>query len=344
MRRRTYARLAGAIVMAALLVTAGCSDDGDSGADSGDDAGADSTETTEASGPSGEFELLSYNVAGLPQQFSSVNPEEHIPLIAPLLEPYDLVLTQEDFDWWVPLLDTWDFANYHERLRSESTHEYRSERHPGPEAVGLDTSDRPLFAVGDGLGYLSRFPLTDVQRVPWKECFGGPDSSDGGAGDCLAMKGFAVATVELADGVEVDVYNLHMEAGGSERDQQLQADDVAALGDFILEHSDGRAVILGGDTNLHTDPPGPDAHEDSGDGADLEIWETFLEATGLTDACDATECDGPGRIDKFAFRSSDAVEVEVLTHEFLAEEFVDDAGEALSDHEPLAVRFELTPT
>src|SRR5215204_1426446 len=92
---------------------------------------------------------LGGDVAGLPQEISTVNPQEHIPLISPLLNDYDLVMTQEDFDWWTPLLDSLDFVHYHERLRAEATHEYRSARHPGPEAVGLDPATRPELNVTD---------------------------------------------------------------------------------------------------------------------------------------------------------------------------------------------------
>ena len=98
-------------------------------------------------------------------------------------------------------------------------------------------------------------------------------------------------------------------------------------------------MILGGDTNLHTDLEHPDA----ADGADIEIWETFLEATGLTDACTATDCDRPGDIDKVAFRSGEGVDLEALAHAFVEDRFVDDAGEALSDHPPLVVRFAWSP-
>jgi endonuclease/exonuclease/phosphatase (EEP) superfamily protein YafD len=157
------------------------------------------------------------------------------------------------------------------------------------------------------------------------------------------MKGFSVTTLELADGATVDLYNLHGEAGGGEEDQALQVLDYQELAAHIAENSDGRPIILGGDTNLHTDPPGPDAHEDSAAGADLEIWETFLEATGLTDACDATGCDGPGRIDKVAFRSGEGVDLEAISHAFRDDLFVDAAGEDLSDHDPLEVRFRWSP-
>ena len=98
-------------------------------------------------------------------------------------------------------------------------------------------------------------------------------------------------------------------------------------------------MILAGDTNLHTD----NEHPDGSDGADIVIWDKFLEATGLADSCAATDCDDPGRIDKFAFRSGDGVDLEILGRRFRTD-FVDSAGEDLSDHQALEVRFGWKPT
>ena len=303
-------------VVTILIAVAACSgDDGDSAE------------------PAERFRVLTYNVAGLPQEISSENPREHLPLISPLLEPFDVVLTQEDFDWWRPLLDGLDFVQYHDRLRADVTHAFRSQMHPGPEAAGLDPATRPTLQVGDGLGLLSRFPIAGEQRIAWTGCFGGFDTSDRGAGDCLAMKGFSVATLELATGIEGVVYNLHGEAGATPEDQRLQAENYEQLATFIDEHSADRAVILGGDTNLHTDSDHPDAW----DGADTEIWDDFLRRTGLEDSCTVLDCAERDAIDKIAYRSGADVTLVAVRHEFLAEDFVGTAGEPLSDHEPLAV-------
>ena len=168
---------------------------------------------------------------------------------------------------------------------------------PAPRPSASTRPPRGMF-VGDGNGILSRLPFTGNARVPWTECFGGIDTSDGGAGDCLAMKGFAMVTLTLPSGGEVDLYTLHAEAGGTAEDQRLQGEDYAQLAAFITEHSAGRAVIIGGDTNLHTDPTHPDAEGD----ADTIIWQDFLATTGLTDACAATGCPDTGSIDKIAYR------------------------------------------
>ena len=285
-------------------------------------------------GGDGAFTVLTYNVAGLPQEISTENPREHIPLISPLLNEYDVVLTQEDFDWWTPVLDQLDFVHYHERLRADVTHPHRSPQHPGPEAVGIDPAARGMF-VGDGNGILSRLPFTGNARVPWTGCFGGIDTSDGGAGDCLAMKGFAMVTMTLPSGGLVDVYTLHAEAGGTAEDQRLQGDDFAQLAAFIAANSAGRAVILGGDTNLHTDG----THPDAAGGADTVIWEDFLAATGLTDACVVTGCAETGSIDKVAYRDGDGVRLTATSHDMPRERFTAPDGDALSDHPPVVVEF-----
>ena len=281
---------------------------------------------------SGEFTSLSYNVAGLPQEISQVNPEEHIPLISPLLNDYDLVLTQEDFDWWMPVLDSIDFAMYHTRLRAQVDYPYQSERHPGPEAVGIDVAtERPALYVGDGLGLLSRFPFDEFRRVPWQMC-------GAGAADCLAIKGFAMARVELAPGVIIDVYDLHADAGSGDDDNAARAAGFDELAAYIEANSAGNAVILGGDTNLHTDPES----DDPDDREDARVWEAFLARTGLIDVCDALDCTEPDRIDKFAFRGEGGIDIEPLTWIFEVDKFRDAAGEPLSDHDALAVSWRWT--
>lgn len=336
--------VAGTVALLVLLGACSSDDDSEPGDGAGSattaaagDAGAPdetgpATSAADTAAASGEFSLLTYNVAGLPQEVSTENPSEHMPLISPLLEDYDIVLTQENFDWWADAIAGLDFVNYFDRLRADVTHEYRTEQHPGPEAVGIDGSDpdRPLPVVGDGLGMLSRLPFRDVVRVPWTHCFGGADTSDGGAGDCLAMKGFAVATYELGDGVEVDIYTLHAEAGSGEKDDPFRAEDFQDLAAFIAEHSAGRAVIVAGDTNLHSAD-----HEDAA--VDGPVWATFIEATGLTDVCDVVECEEPGSIDKVAFRNDGGVELTPLERRWEDDRFVGPEGEDLSDHPPVAV-------
>jgi hypothetical protein len=295
------------------------------------DPGSPPTTLVPLPDPPGEFTTLAYNVAGLPQEISKANPQRNIPLISPLLNEYDVVLTQEDFDWWTPLAGLLDFRNYHARLRADATHPYRTDVHPGPQAVGVDPASRPLL-VGDGIGIISRYPLTGEGHHAWSGCYG---DAFVGAGDCLAMKGFRVVTMTLGDGRTVDVYSLHAEAGSTPFDQELQERDFEELAAFIVARGADRAVIVGGDTNLHI----LDGRDEPHTGAvDRAIWEQFLAATGTTDVCAELDCDEPGSIDKFAYRSGGGVELDPLEIDFPRERFSVD-GEDLSDHPPVVVRW-----
>lgn len=273
-------------------------------------------------GSTGEFLALTYNVAGLPEGLSGSHPERFTPLIAPLLNGYDLVLLQES--WQTPEVNPYAPSRvYHEILAAGSTHPYKSV--PATNPFNTDPR-RPEAALADGLNMFSDFPFEPVIRQAWEGC-------DNSAADCLALKGFSVARTTFSEGVTIDVYDLHMEAGGTPHDEELRDAGVSQLRDFILEHSAGRAVIVGGDFNLHTDEE-PDSSQ----------FQRLLAEAELTDVCAALDCPEPGRIDKFLFRSSDAVEITPTSWRFETDVFVSPEGEPLSDHEALAVHFAWSST
>lgn len=266
---------------------------------------------------SGEILALAYNVAGLPEGISGSHPATNTPLISPLLNAYDLVLVQESWQTPVPnpLAPT---RTYHELLVADATHPYKSISAPAP----LGTNPlRPSALLADGLNRMARVPFEDVTRIMWSGCHAS-------AADCLATKGFSIARTTLAPGVEVDVYNLHMEAGGDPQDHVLRDAGVTQLVAQMNGYSSGRAIIIGGDFNLNTNNE-PQRTQ----------YLRLLAEAGLQDVCAALSCPSPGRIDKFAFRSGGGVTVTPLTWRFETDVFVDPQGGPLSDHDALAVRF-----
>lgn len=271
----------------------------DSGSTEAASSGADTTSAGESSGgppvTEGMLSVLTYNVAGLPEPLSSSMPATYTPLISPLLNPYDLVLVQEDFA-------------YHEDLVSAVDHPHLSD----PKATG--TGD-PL---GDGLNRMSRHPFADHAREAWEVCNGMIDSGS----DCLTMKGFAFARHELSPGVFVDVYNLHMDAGGSAEDHDARAAQTDQLLAAMAEHSEGMALVVAGDTNM-------------GESSEA-IFQTLLEGAGLVDACRELGCGEDTRIDRIMLRNGGGV---VLTPDAwrIDDTFVTDGGEPLSDHEAVAI-------
>jgi hypothetical protein len=260
---------------------------------------ADSVDPVETAIPAqdGSFEALTYNVAGLPQGLSGSNPEAYIPLISPLLNAYDLCLVQEDFV-------------YHAELVAEADHPHQSV--PKEDYVKL---------VHDGLNQLSTIPWSELERVQWEVCFG---DASGGAADCMAEKGFTFSRLEVGEGVSIDLYNLHADAGGGPEDEAARAVGFEQLADFVLARSEGRAILIGGDTNLHRDDP-----------PDVAVLDLFLASTGLRDA--GAVLGAEDRIDRFFFRDGDAVALEPRDYR-IPTEFVDAEGNDLSDHEPVAIR------
>jgi hypothetical protein len=308
------------------LSVAACSSESNGSVTTNDAAVSDATRDVATSG---ELVALTYNVAGLPEGLSGSHPATNTQYISPLLDAYDLVLVQED--WLTPSPNPTGFTVFHDVLAAQAHHPFQST--PAPCPLGNHPA-RPSALVSDGLNEFSKFEFHDLTRVAWEGCFGDLGASQGGS-DCGAMKGFYVAAHVLSPGAFVDVYDLHGEAGSTASDQQLQESGFRQLAAFINDFSAGHAVILGGDTNLHTEPANPDA----------AIWQALLDATGLADVCQSVDC-GTDRtiIDKFAFRSSDALTIAPLSHQFERDKFIGPDGMRLSDHDALAVRFRWTKT
>jgi hypothetical protein len=247
----------------------------------------------------GSFDALTYNVAGLPQGISSSDPERYIPQISALLNPYDLVLVQEDF-------------SYHDDLVRDLVHPYRSVPKVKSSAY-----------VNDGLNRFAKFPWQQLDRQQWVSCFGDADT---GSGDCLAEKGFSLAQTEVAPTIMIDIYNLHVEAGGGEEDISAREAGIAQFIEYVLANSKAKAIIIGGDTNLHRDDP-----------ADVPLLDDILQRLQVTDACETVAC-GIDSIDRFYYRSNDRVQITPTSWRY-ADEFVDDEGNDLSDHKAVHVSF-----
>jgi hypothetical protein len=246
---------------------------------------------------SGSFQAVTYNIAGLPEVISRSSPSQNTPIIGRLLNAYDLVLVQEDFF-------------YHGELMSASRHPFRSKPYDGKSIIG------------DGLNQLSVFPFSFVQREAWADCNGYVSASM----DCWASKGFTFSRLSVAPGIEIDVYNLHFDAGGSRKDDAVRRSNIKQLLRHVQAASEGRPVIMGGDTNL-----------DPGEAPEEKLLESFRQQGGFRVACREANCRHE-RKDRFLFRSGDNIHLDVLGWS-VPTSFVDDNGYALSDHAPVVVTY-----
>ena len=242
---------------------------------------------------SGSLEFLSYNVAGLPPFIARTQPATAIPQISPKLNAYDLALVQEDF--W-----------YHASLIQSAQHPFQSTPLQGHATI-----------LNDGLTRFSQTPFAPLQRIPWGT-FSGTDG--------LAAKGFSAAEHELAPGVSLWVVNLHGDSAKGLDDQRARAQQFAQLAGFLNTTLANRAVIVAGDTNLHTN-----------EALDQATLSDFMGTAGLTQAARALGL-SRSKLDKVFFREGPRLELSATAWR-TADEFKDAAGNRLSDHDPIHVSF-----
>ena len=266
---------------------------------------------------SGTFAVLTYNVAGLPEGLSSAPTPRasSTTTIGQRLGPYDIVHVQEDF-------------NYHANLYASDTHPYRT-----PTSGGA--------GIGSGLNTLSSIAYDegDFERTGWNSC-----QLD--SGDCLTPKGFTFMRERLAEGVYVDFYNLHTNAGTTTGDEASRADNLSQLSAFIASHSAGNAVVVMGDTNTrYTRAADTIAAFAAGNGL-TDAW-VKLVRSGVAPAAgsDALVCDETAItndcevVDKVLYRGNRLVTLDATYYNNDHAKMLDAAGLMLSDHDPITVRF-----
>ncbi|MEU9477546.1 jacalin-like lectin [Streptomyces sp. NPDC048191] len=292
MRRLLGALAAGALTLAGLTLSAGSAQASDTGT----------------------FNVLTYNVAGLPEGLSSSHPATNTPLISPRLAGYDIVNVQEDF-------------NYHAALYAGDDHPYRTATSGGA-------------GIGDGLNTLSRFPFEDFERVKWNDCTGT---------NCLTPKGFTLARVRLAEGVYLDLYNLHPNADDTDDALAARRANITQLSQFIRTNSAGNAVIVMGDTNTRYTRSGDNIRTLVDDNGLTDAWVQLVRGgTAPTQGADPLLCPASAPpndcevVDKILYRGSDLVSLTATRYADEWAKFLDASGGNLSDHFPHTVGFSYT--
>lgn len=253
---------------------------------------------------SGEMDVLTYNVHGLPSQITGDDTPARMDDIAPLLQEFAILGLQEDFD-----------ESNHERLTAFSEH---------PTHVRFSERLNEERIYGSGLSVLANAPLVSIQQEHYEDCSGVFD----GASDCLASKGFQVVRLQIGSDEmhTLDVYNTHLEAGNGPEDDTAREGHVTQLLASLNGYSADQAVVFLADTNLKDSDP-----------EDLPVMTRLLAEGGLTELCVAVGCPEPGRIDRILYRSSAALSLDG-TQWWVDERFVYPDGTPYSDHDPIAGR------
>ncbi|QJT04887.1 endonuclease [Streptomyces asoensis] len=263
---------------------------------------------------SGTFNVLTYNVAGLPEGLSSGHPATNTPLISPRLAAYDIINVQEDF-------------NYHAALYAGDNHPYRTATSGGA-------------GIGDGLNTLSDYAFEDFERVRWSDCTGT---------NCLTPKGFTLSRVRLAEGVFVDLYNVHTNADDSDDALAARRANIEQLSDFIQANSSGNAVLVMGDTNTRYTRAGDNIRTLVDENGLTDAWVQRVKGgTRPTQGTDALLCPTTAPtndcevVDKVFYRGSRLLSLNATRYNNEWASFLDSAGGNLSDHFPHTVDFSYT--
>ncbi len=262
----------------------------------------------------GEFTVLSYNIAGLLEPFSSSNPSVNTPQIAVLVNDYNIVQVQEDF-------------NYHAALYEGDLHPYCT-----PTSGGM--------GFGDGLNTLSNFPFSDdLIRVDWDNCNGT---------DCLTPKGFTWLRIRIDEGVYIDFYNFHTNAGSTSSDYAARRANILQLVSYVQENSAGNAVLIFGDSNCRYTRSEDNIRQIIETLLMTDVWVQLVKDGDAPESgsdplvCDETailtdfSCE---LVDKIFYRGNNYITLTPLEFTYEDAKFRDADGNMLSDHRPVYTKF-----
>ena len=265
-----------------------------------------------------EFTVLSYNVAGLPEPFSGSSPDSNTSIISGLINEIDVVHVQEDF-------------NYHDSLILHNTHPYTTP-FMGP------------MSMGDGLNTFSNFPISNFTRIRWTNC---ADM------DCYTPKGFSYSQLEIAPGVVIDFYNVHMNAQSYQAALVARQKNTRQLCNYIKDHSADRPVIVFGDMNCRYTRLG-DSIQNVLQLGFKDPWVELIRGGSIpaNDGNALTDCGANGnertsvnceKVDKIFYRSGGGIEIEAIAYKLddIRYYWHGDGNKPLSDHWPLFATFKV---
>ncbi|KAG2411940.1 hypothetical protein HFD88_009496 [Aspergillus terreus] len=266
---------------------------------------------------SGQFNVLSFNVAGLPEIFNSnevpgdksTNSEQIGTKFAEY--GYDVIHVQEDF-------------NYHAYIYKTDNHPYRTATSGGA-------------GIGSGLNTLANYPWVDFERVKWATC------SDASGADCLTPKGFTAMRVRFDEGFYVDFYNLHADAGSETDDVSARSANLQQLADYIDTNSAGNPVMVFGDTNARYTSAGENIRVfETQEGMSNPWVDLALNGVEPVQGTDPRICENPTTnrtcetVDKIFYRGSRAVDLKAVYWDYVGTKFLSSNGTILSDHNPIS--------
>ncbi len=266
----------------------------------------------------GDFSMLTYNVAGLPSLLSGA-AWPRIPnmlQIGSQLNDFDIVNVQVDVAYQLFLAANALF--------------------PDQTAPQVPAWLGPIgIPFSDGLNTFSAYRIDGVDREEWGGCIV----------LCVGPTGFTYSRLDIPGGESIDLYNVQANSGAS-----LTNADIAQLSNFIQLNSIGRAVIVTGAFDQLYSTPGQTLSQFVTANGLTDAW-VQLEYNGATpvDAPTCAYADSCEQVDKIFYRNAALLDpndpasspVQLIAQSYTNEglNFLNNNGQGLSNRAPQSVTF-----
>lgn len=279
-----------------------------------------------AENESGEFSVMTFNVAGIPVLGDFQGTQREVRGNARMAKIGEVLTNESGCD----IIGTQEDFNHHAALAGAML-----------QAYPYQTQTSGGVPLGDGLSVFSRYPVYNVAHTQWNQSYGVLSSGT----DRLARKGILACVVEIGEGLYIDLYVLHADASNDEQSARARADNYRQLADMIRTREQQRAVIVMGDFNSTFDRIGTE-----------DLYANLVEPAGLKDCWaeiynngDCSYDGGAGwhpsfyeTYDKIMFKSGGGVELSAQSFGYFRAE--DGNGKMYSDHDAAraCLRYEIT--
>lgn len=249
-----------------------------------------------------------------------------------------------------------DFNFFQEINGAAPSYATMTQRERIPTEVGVGDLNNSLFPFDtDGLNlmYKNNLTVSSESMTAWNEHYSPTtnyvviDVPDQNGADGMIDKGFRFYQVQMAPGVVVDVYILHMDAETDPGDNAARASQIDQLMAAVNANDNGNPIIIMGDTNCrYTRDP----------------LESTIIAAGFSDPWIDLEREGvypkmgdeslmvgdlgyqKGEVvDKVFYKDGTNVKLDATKYFVDAEGYTDEGG-LLGDHPPVIVTFEYSFT
>lgn len=149
--------------------------------------------------------------------------------------------------------------------------------------------------------------------------------------------------IKLDDGVYIDTYNIHTDAGTEDDDEVARNSNLRQVASYIDTWSKGNAVLVFGDTNSRYTRTTDDIASFSTQCGLTDAWVELVR--GGARPTEETICGNPSAtdycetVDKVFYRGSAIIDLSAVRFNYESSRFLQADGNILSDHNPITVDF-----